>query len=62
VGVLFDHAQGTKVNRDVAAGKGTSRRFEKKKYNKRKGGEYVAAVECKTSKASEDDSPRFFDD
>jgi hypothetical protein len=52
--VLFD--------RDEAAGKGTSRCFDERKNNKRKGGDYVAAVECKPGKVPEDDSTRFFDD
>ena len=62
VGALFDRAQGTKAKRDKAASESTSRRFEKRKNNKHKGGEYIASVERKPGKAPEDDSPRFFDD
>ena len=62
VGAHFDRVQGTKAKRDEAAGEGTSRHFEKRKNNKCKGGEYVAAVERKPGKAPEDDSPCFFDD
>ena len=62
VGALFDRAQGTKAKHDEAAGEGTSRCFEKRKNNKRKGGEYVAAMECMPGNTPEDDSPHFFDD
>ena len=62
MGALFDRAQGAKAKCNEAASEGTSRRFEKKKNNKRKGGEYVAAIECKPGKAPEDDSHHFFDD
>ena len=62
MGALFDRAQGTKAKRDKAASESTSRRFEKRKNNKHKGGEYIASVERKPGKAPEDDSPRFFDD
>jgi len=59
---VAEDAAGALFDRDEAAGEGTSRCFEERKNNKRKGGDYVAAVERKPGKVPEDNSTRFFDD